>query len=513
MSNLQTQSSSPAGASPDIPTHVTAGSVRIPVPEIRELTIEHARSLCGGDDEAFFSLIDQIALGTAAFHRAPLPDSDEAFQEIRQTVLYAEQIDDNSFLGEVITNTFEAETEFEPLPSEIVAAWNVKREGGNTSTLCHAPSTSLYFGRDGYVGACCYSRGRPVGRIPVQTIAEIWSSHKLLALRTQLAKSCLPMGCEICAEQILADNFEGFMAANFESLAPPQLPSAPAEPRRPWLRSLLKRRPAPVAKADERVEAPEYPRQMEFELSNKCNLECAMCTGFFSSSIRANREKKPPLPMIYDSAFVEQLREFIPHLTSAKFLGGEPFLIDLYYDIWELFIELNPTCEIYITTNAAVFTAKARRIVERLNCSIVISFDSITRPIYESIRVNANFERTLENLERICEINGKKSKATSIAICPMVSNWHELPELVSFANRRQMPVYFNTVTRPANLSIKFLPAAKQLEIVDFYRNSVTPANNPCEAANWRFLEDLANQIEAWSTMDARVTQEGLVVLA
>src|SRR6185295_19977224 len=74
-----------------------------------------------------------------------------------------------------------------------------------------------------------------------------------------------------------------------------------------------------------------YPKLMEFEISNVCNLECTMCTGFFSSSIRHNREHLPPIKTPYDDAFVRQLEPFVPHLKAARFLGGEPFLIRTYY--------------------------------------------------------------------------------------------------------------------------------------------------------------------------------------
>jgi MoaA/NifB/PqqE/SkfB family radical SAM enzyme len=75
------------------------------------------------------------------------------------------------------------------------------------------------------------------------------------------------------------------------------------------------------------------PKVMEFELSNECNLECVMCNGSFSSSIRKNREKLPPIISPYNDDFVNELDAFIPHLTDAKFLGGEPFMIEIYLKI------------------------------------------------------------------------------------------------------------------------------------------------------------------------------------
>lgn len=56
---------------------------------------------------------------------------------------------------------------------------------------------------------------------------------------------------------------------------------------------------------------PDWPRQMEFSVSNTCNLQCVMCNGEWSSSIRSQREGLPPLPKVYDDAFFDGLRDFL----------------------------------------------------------------------------------------------------------------------------------------------------------------------------------------------------------
>lgn len=363
------------------------------------------------------------------------------------------------------------------IQSEVVTAYNDVRACRDKRSLCHAPGYSLYFGRDGLVSACCYSRPNALGRYPDQSIAQIWFGDKRKELRGQMRRNILPKGCEICADQLRAGNFKGLLAGQFDSLAAMDTFAT-------QLMSLLR---TPAA----------YPSRMEFELSNKCNLECSMCNGFFSSSIRSNRERLPALPQVYDAQFVEQLRPFVPHLTDAKFLGGEPFLVDLYYEIWELFIENNPTCNISITTNATVYTEKVKRVLEKLNCQIVVSLDSLTKDTYESIRKNAVFSRTLTNLEAFTAINRGKGKRLTLAICPMVSNWHELPEILSYANSRGMRVFFNTVISPKSQSLKYLTSRKQGEIIAFLRQSPKPSSDPQEAHNYAALDGVCQQLQLW----------------
>lgn len=369
--------------------------------------------------------------------------------------------------GEVVEIT-------EPMPDDLVAAYNAQRETDDTSTLCHAAATTLYFGREGDVTACCYSRSDRYAHWPEISIADLWFGAERQVLCGRLASGVMPLSCSVCAEQLSARNFKGMLARNYDHL--------PAQ--------------APAAAAVEAT-AKRYPISMEFELSNKCNLECVMCSGKFSSAIRANREHKPPMPMTYDARFVEQLREFIPYLRQAKFYGGEPFLIDLYYEIWELFLELNPTCQITITTNGTAVSPKILRLLERLNFNIVVSLDGFTKDTYEAIRVNATHARVMANIATFQDILRQRGRGLYIAICPMATNWRELPQLVGFANEIGAPVSFNTVFFPEELSIRRMPGSEKAEVAAFLRASIGNAADDVAARNFAAVADLCRQIDAW----------------
>lgn len=360
--------------------------------------------------------------------------------------------------------------------------YNGVRECADKGTLCHALENSLYFARDGAVMACCYSRQKPVGNYPDQTIGEIWNGVQARNMRKALRANTLPKGCELCADVLLAHNYKNLLAGQFDKLA---------------------RQPVTDTEREHDADIADFgligrmPVQFEFELSNTCNLECAMCSGQFSSTIRMMREKLPALPQVYDSSFVEQLKPFIPHLKRAKFLGGEPFLIDVYYEIWDALIELNPHCEINITTNGTVFTPRVRRVLEKLNCQVSISLDSITPGVYESIRVNGKLENTLANVDQFFEVNRLKNKGLSIAVCPMVSNCREMPDMVRFANERGIYIFFNNVIFPVEQSIRSLPPETMAELESLYRGSIAEPKNKVEAANYTALDDVANQIRYW----------------
>ena len=186
-----------------------------------------------------------------------------------------------------------------------------------------------------------------------------------------------------------------------------------------------------------------YPVALNFDFGNICNYECIMCGGKWSSSIRKNREKLPALKTPYDDQFVEQLRKFIPKLKFANFLGGEPFLNGIYYKIWDLMAELNPDIHINITTNGSVYNSKIESYLKKFNsCTITISLDSINESTYAFIRKNGNLKTVLENLEKFKALG----KMRGIAVCPMIQNVYEMPQLVEFCIEHGLSLYINDVT-------------------------------------------------------------------
>jgi molybdenum cofactor biosynthesis enzyme MoaA len=151
-------------------------------------------------------------------------------------------------------------------------------------------------------------------------------------------------------------------------------------------------------------------------------------------------------------------------------------------------------------------------VLEHLNCQIVVSLDSVEKATYESIRVNATMERTLEHVDKFMTLNRQRAKPLSIAVCPMPKNWREIPGLLNFANTRGIAMFFNTVTFPPDESLKFLPPAEQLRVLERFRGALGTATNPIEAGNYRALKDLCHQVEMWAAEAQATPAPALQVL-
>lgn len=151
------------------------------------------------------------------------------------------------------------------LPDDVVAAYDDSRTIWNKKYLCHAPFNNMYFNSLGDVANCWLTFDNPERYDESRTIKEIWTGEKFSQLRKYIVAHELDKRCGTCSYYIKNGNFV-----------------------------------TPLAKAyDNNYPLTDYPSIMEFELSNLCNLECTMCTGLLSSSIRAKRDKLPPLKSPY----------------------------------------------------------------------------------------------------------------------------------------------------------------------------------------------------------------------
>jgi MoaA/NifB/PqqE/SkfB family radical SAM enzyme len=346
------------------------------------------------------------------------------------------------------------------------------RHTADPDIFCHAPFTSLYFEQSGHALVCCYNRTHILGVYPKDSLQDMWLGSKAQELRELMKVNKLPSGCDFCHSQFSSRNFGGLLARQFDGLADP-----------------------PGSGSDSLTQI--MPKVIGFEISNVCNLECKMCNGYFSSSIRENREKQPPLPFPYDDGFVTQLEPFIPYLKQAKFLGGEPFLIDLYYKIWEMIARINPSINVSITTNGTVLHKKAKSVLEGMRCHIIMSIDSIERSNYERIRRNARFDKVMEHFQYFREYTSRKNTSITFAFCPMQQNWWELPHIVDFCNKQNIGIYFNTVTWPPETALNQLNDSDLQEVVDYLETKTPKCDDDVSTSNVSRYLDLVSQIKSY----------------
>ena len=346
---------------------------------------------------------------------------------------------------------------------ELFEDYNRSRSRGARILLCHAPFSNMYFTSDGRITNCCYNRDFLLGIYPAVDPASAWKGSENRELRNAVAGYDLGKGCFQCRHWIESRNFEAVGARFYD-----KFPSRE-----------------------------EYPVSMEFELSNSCNLECVMCNERYSSRIAESRKLIPAHGMAYDDRFLESLEEFIPHLREAKFLGGEPFFMDIYYRIWEMIIATNPRCIIDVQTNATILNDRVRNLLLKGNFQIGVSIDSLQKEVFESIRKGAHFSTVLKNIGFFKSYCDKKGTFLHISFCPMRANWKEIPQMIEFSNNLNAFIYLNTVLEPKELAIWSLPPAELEEIITCLESSPVKSRSLIAARNKKHYTSFLDQLRSW----------------
>jgi radical SAM protein with 4Fe4S-binding SPASM domain len=312
-------------------------------------------------------------------------------------------------------------------------------------TLCQAPFTTMNFSQQGVIHACCANRTYELGRVPDNTLDEIWNGEKVKKLRQEMDNFSFNLKCEQCELMLDSANYKSLKISHYdteESIRPGNEQS---------YRNL------------------KYPYRLDFELNNTCNLECIMCNGNYSSSIRKNREGRELYQSPYDSdSFFEQLKPFLLNAKRIGFFGGEPFLVSVYYKIFDFLLEHNLTPLCYIQTNGTIYSEKIKTYLEKLNINLSVSLDAATKDVYEKIRKNAIFERTVSNISKFKDILQKKGAVFYISPVIFTENLFDIKNILDLANKFNAPLYFHHLEYPQLLCLKYENKEILKSALDFY---------------------------------------------
>ena len=182
------------------------------------------------------------------------------------------------------------------------------------------------------------------------------------------------------------------------------------------------------------------PSYVQIEPVGACNLRCQMCPITFRDDQPLHGSRR-----LMDFDLFTKLIDQFENLEKLHLQGlGEPLLHPRFFDMVEYAAQKG--IEVTINTNLTLLNErKARRCVDSGLSGLFFSIDGATAQTYETIRVNANFEKVLANLKTL--VNTKKATNSQKPYLKMVMvlmrrNLSELPELVRLASHYRVEEVF-----------------------------------------------------------------------
>lgn len=213
-----------------------------------------------------------------------------------------------------------------------------------------------------------------------------------------------------------------------------------------------------------------YPFVLHIEVTNRCNLDCKMC---------------PRTYMCREEGFME-FSLFKKIIDEAKgkveyvelYLFGEPLL-------HPQIVEMIDYCKdadmcVSLSTNATLLTKKKSHSL--LNSEIdffTLSLDAISKQIYESIRVKANFKKVMDNVAYFLNIRQPKSpRHTIVQLIKMKDNADEVDRFIDVWSNSGIQIHLkNLITWRGDIESINVHEQNQHKLSDV-------PNEPCDRI-WR----------------------------
>lgn len=224
--------------------------------------------------------------------------------------------------------------------------------------------------------------------------------------------------------------------------------------------------------AQNKIYLKSYPRIINLVLTTRCNLRCTMC-----SEIVHNGEYN------LSNEGIKNLVEIMPYLEKLVLRGGEVFLHEKILYILEQAKKYK--VDIEIVTNGLLLTGKIVNLLLDVLTEITFSIDSVNKETYEKIRVGANFEKLLENIDMFNNLNKERNCKvfTRLTMVVMKSNYKEIENIIKFASEHQFKEVYLLPVRGIQ--------ADRTELVfshGFDRNIINELNN-----KKTYFENIAKQ--------------------
>ena len=334
---------------------------------------------------------------------------------------------------------------------------------------CTLPWTGFSNDPDGKVRPCClykdYIRDEFGEYMHVQThtISEILHSDYMKDLRNQFREGKKPLGCAVC----ITDEIHGHRSK----------------------RQIYDRnKQGTDSPLIDFSEEPNSPSEFQMIISNACNLKCRSCSPSHSNLWQAEFKKihgHTGYKMKFNQSgdkngmLWKNRHEWMQSVENLEIVGGEPFYIQQWNDIWDEFVESGRSKEINISlsSNATIFSGERVKFLNDnfKSVGLGLSIDGLDKT-YEYLRYPGKWDEVQENLIRYnaMKANGELDN-TNISISHTIgwiNAWH-LPQFVEWVNCNTptFAIWYNLIHSPDHMALWAVPSSVKKIIEDKWDNS------------------------------------------
>ncbi len=180
-------------------------------------------------------------------------------------------------------------------------------------------------------------------------------------------------------------------------------------------------------------EMPGWPAEIFLELSNVCDLKCAMCPTF--SALNPNRLialKEDERGFLDTKVVARPLEELLTHALNVHCFGyGEPTLHPEFRETIEYLSGFEVMID-FFTNGMHIDEDLADFLVRSKVYKVTVSFSGTTREDYENVYLDGRFDKVLAGLRHLAEAKKRQGRLYPIVVINSIAFQHHVDRLDEF---------------------------------------------------------------------------------
>lgn len=210
-------------------------------------------------------------------------------------------------------------------------------------------------------------------------------------------------------------------------------------------------------------------------LNTICNLRCIMCTRV--------RNEQEILPF----ELIKKAYALFPYLGLIDWQGGEVFLMDYFKELF-LGVARYPNILQQITTNGLLINKEWAQILAESRVDLLYSIDSVSKDIYEAIRLGAKFEDLLERIDLVNSFRRKYGNRNRLEITAVVMkrNYKTLHLFPAFCKEYNFASLHFELLMPEVVPDEDIVSGPDLEAILYLDEIIPQIESECKAHNIYF---------------------------
>lgn len=179
-------------------------------------------------------------------------------------------------------------------------------------------------------------------------------------------------------------------------------------------------------------EMPSHPLEIFLEISNVCNLKCAMCSVFSELNPYRLYALKAEERGFLDQRYLESMAPLLSHALLVHCYGyGEPTIHPQFVGILDTILQHEVLVD-FFTNGMNLSEELCEFLVDRKIFRVTVSFSGASREDYENMYLNGKFDTVLDGIARLNRIKAAKGSRYPEIEINSIAFAHHIARIVEF---------------------------------------------------------------------------------